>query len=80
MMNPSTAQALAAARLADMRREAARSRTRRWARAVRAERAAKARASAATLIPAQPEGQLEALNVPDDKTLCLSGAPKSALR
>jgi hypothetical protein len=80
MMNPSTAQALAAARLADMRREAARSRTRRWARAVRAERAAEAQTSAATLIPAQPEGLPEQVSVPDEKTLCLSGAPESALR
>jgi hypothetical protein len=80
MMNPSTAQALAAARLADMRREAARSRTRRWARALRAERAAAAQASAATLIPAETEAQLESVSAPDEKTLCLSGAPESALR
>jgi hypothetical protein len=78
MMNPNVAQALAAARLADLRREAARSRTRRWARAMRAEEPDKAQLSVATRVPAQRNDQVA--DIPDEKTLCLSGVPDSALR
>lgn len=80
MMNPSTAQALAVAHLADLHQEAARRRTARLARASRAGRAARTQTGAAALIPAQPKGHVQLADAPDERTLCLSGIPESALR
>jgi hypothetical protein len=77
MMNPITAQALGAARLADMHRAAARRRVRRWV--ARAERAARAQTFPATRVPAEPSSRVQPGDVPDEHALCLSGVPKSAL-
>jgi hypothetical protein len=76
-MNPITVQALGAARLADLHREAARDRVRRWA--ARQERVAKAQTCPGAPMPTRHNGQVEPVDVPDEQALRLSGVPGSAL-